>query len=395
ASENKTNCYSHKTEADQDCPRCAKRSKAEVVAEVNNLLYHGGASVNPDFKLIAWTWAWSSEVSEKAVEILDKNIGVQAVSERLVPKTVGGVDTSVNDYSISVVGPGKYATDIWDLASAAGHRTYAKCQFNNTWECCAVPFLPVYELIYKHITNLIDSGVGGLMLDWTLGGYPSPTFAMLKSMFVDIGHIPTLDELYANVFPDESLDIVKKACHLFSDAFDKFPFNIGVLYSGSQNLGVGNLLFAKPTGFTASMVGYPYDDITRWRSIFPEEVFENQFKLMTDEWAEGLEVLKALPAELIEANPVLLELCDAAEAAYCQLRAEYLQFKFVRIRDGKEEGDIIAVINEEEEVTARCADIAAHNPCIGYESSNHYYFNRTALMEKFVNCEYVKNIFKK
>jgi len=255
-----------------------------------------------------------------------------------------------------------------------------------------VPFLPVYEKIYEHITGLVNAGVDGLMLDWTLGGYPSPTFAMLKSFFVDTGKIPTLDECYANVFPDESLDVVKEACHLFSDAFDKFPFHISVLYTGPQNLGVGNLLYAKPTGFSATMTCFAYDALQNWRAIYPEEVYENQMKLLTDEWAEGLEVLKKLPAELIEANDVLKELVDAAEATYCQFRAVYLQTCFVRVRDGKREGSIKAIVDEEEAVTVRCANVAAHNPCIGYESANHYYFNRTMLMEKIVCCEYIKSV---
>ncbi len=396
ASENQTNCYSHFNEDNQNCPVCAKRSKAEVVAEVNTLLYQGAASVNPDFKLIAWTWAWVEEVAHDAVNLMDKKIGVMAVSERGIPKTYDNTTTKVDDYSISVVGPGEYAKNIWNQAKDAGHRAYAKCQFNNTWECAGVPFLPVFEKSYQHITGLVESGVGGLMLDWTLGGYPSPTFAMLKPFFYDIGHIPTLDEIYANVFPEESLEIVKKACHLFSDAYDKYPFNYSGCYCGVHNLGVGSLNYAKKTGFVATMVCFPYDDIDRWKSSFPEETFEKYFGMMTDEWAEGLEVLKQLPTELIDANPVLKELWDSAEAAYCNLRTEYLQFRFVRMRDGRTEGvDMIANLNEQIEITTRCANIAAHNPTIGYESSNHYYINRASLCEKIVNCNYVKSVLGK
>ncbi len=394
ASENQTSCYSHFADGETPCPRCRKRKKAEVLAEVNTLLYRGGASVNPDFKLLAWTWAWTAEDTAAAIPLMPPEVGVMAVSERLVPKTIGGVETSVNDYSISVVGPGKYATDIWDQAKAAGHRAYAKCQFNNTWECSPVPFLPVFETVYRHITNLVKSGVGGLMLDWTLGGYPSPTFSMLKSFFLDIGHIPTLDELYDSVFPAGSVATVKEACHLFSEAFDQYPFHIGNLYSGPQNSGPASLLFETPTGLHATMTCFPYDDLTRWRAIFPEDVFENQFRLLTEKWNEGLKVLARLPGDLKQANPVLLELCDAAEGAYTLFRTEYLATRFVRIRDGSEEGDILAVIDEEKENVRRDACVAAHNPTFGYESANHYFFNRTMLYEKYVNCAYVKAYFE-
>lgn len=395
ASENQTNCYSHFTDGNQPCPRCAKRTRAEVVAEVNSLLYKGASSVNPDFKLLAWTWSWMPDVAEDAINLMDKNVGVMAVSERLLKKTIGGVETSVDDYSISIPGPGKYAVDIWKQAKASGHPAYAKCQFNNTWECAAVPFLPVYDLIYKHMIGLTKENVDGLMLDWTLGGYPSPTFAMLKPFFIDTGHIPTLDELYKSVFPDESVEVVKAACHLFSEAFEEFPFYIGVLYQAPQNLGVGNLLYTKPTGFRSTMTCFPYDCLEEWRSIFPEDVFENQMKLLTDKWAQGLDELKKLSNKLVSENPVLQEICDAAESAYCQFRAVYLQTRFIRIRDGRIDGNIDDVVDEEEEITIRCANVAAHNSCIGYESANHYYFNRVLLMEKIVCCEYVKEYFNK
>ena len=53
---------------------------------------------------------------DRQIKKMDKNIGVQAVSESRIAKTIGGIDTQVSDYSISIVGPGKYATDIWNQA---------------------------------------------------------------------------------------------------------------------------------------------------------------------------------------------------------------------------------------------------------------------------------------
>ena len=35
------------------------------------------------------------------------------------------------------------------------------------------------------------------------------------------------------------------------------------------------------------------------------------------------------------------------------------------------------------------AAVMAHNPTIGYESSNHYFYTRQTLLEKVLNCRYL------
>ena len=82
-------------------------------------------------------------------------------------------------------------------------------------------------------------------------------------------------------------------------------------------------------------------------------------------------------------------LVDCAEAAYCHFRSTYLQTHFIRIRDGKIRGNILELVSEEAELCLRLAEVQARNPCIGYESSNHYFYHRASLAEKYVNCQYI------
>jgi hypothetical protein len=382
ASENQTNCYSHHGDRASNCPRCKNRSKAEVLAEVNTLIYRGAASVNPDICMIAWTWGWEGSIIPDVIKNMPPKIAVMNVSEQAVQKNIGGVTTSVIDYSISVVGPGDYAKAAWKSARARNHPTYAKCQFNNTWECSFVPFLPAFGQVYRHMKGLCEEGVDGLLLDWTLGGYPSPTISMLSPMFGE-GEIPSLRQLYERVFPADSIDAVERAGNLFSEAFDCFPFDISVAYVAPQNTGTGNLFYISPTGFKATMVGLPYDDLDGWRSIFPVEVFEEQFKKLSEIWEKGL---KELPSG--NSNTLRL-LIDCAEAAYCHFRSTYLQIRFVRIRDGQSEGSLSEIAEEEAALCLRLATVQSRNPCIGYESTNHYFYNKYTLAEKYVNCKYI------
>ena len=80
----------------------------------------------------------------------------------------------IGEYSLSAVGPGPRATRHWELARQAGLKTAAKVQVNNSWELASLPYLPVMDLVAEHCHNLASLGVDGMMLSWSLGGYPSP-----------------------------------------------------------------------------------------------------------------------------------------------------------------------------------------------------------------------------
>lgn len=101
-------------------------------------------------------------------------------------------------------------------------RAMAKIQANCTWECASVPFIPAFDLVYKHVKGIIETNlVDGIMMGWTLGGYPSFTLIMLKYMF-EAKNMPTLDELYEMIFSPKIIPQIRKASKLFSEAFNEF-----------------------------------------------------------------------------------------------------------------------------------------------------------------------------
>ncbi|MDD4873119.1 MAG: hypothetical protein PHR77_21405, partial [Kiritimatiellae bacterium] len=56
-SENLSNCWSH--HKGTGCPRCGKRTAAEVIAETNGLFQQGIKQAGTGAKLIAWDWGWA------------------------------------------------------------------------------------------------------------------------------------------------------------------------------------------------------------------------------------------------------------------------------------------------------------------------------------------------
>ncbi|MFA6102954.1 MAG: hypothetical protein WCV67_16640 [Victivallaceae bacterium] len=386
-SENLTNCCSRPQDVQTPCPLCSKRGPAAVVAELNRALAEGVHRIKPDADFIAWTWGWAPEWDEQAVALLSKDVKLMCVSETALPTDAMGIPGSVIDYSISKVGPGPIALRLWRKAAECGIETIAKVQLNNTWECSAVPYIPVPGLVEKHLRNLEAAGVGNLMLNWTLGGYPGGNLELLKQ---------PKEKLAIEKYGGGCAESVLKAWGCFDRAFVEFPLNsIAQLYTAPQNFGPMNLLFAKPSGYTATMLGLPYDDLDSWRgNHYPEDIFEEQFRKLSTGWADGLEQLKQAREIVAPENAAALaDLMNVAEAAYCHFRSTYLQIRFVRQRGSGDSKTVLSILDEEIELAGRLIEVVMRDSRIGFEASNHYYYTAADLKEKILNCELIRTSY--
>ena len=390
ASENQTNCYSHADKSTCTCPRCKEKDPSDIIALTNRLLYEGAAEVNPEFRVLAWSWAWNGrepDMTHHVIEKMPAGVAVMGVSEEAVKKNIAGVETFVVDYSISVEGPGEYALDTWRHARSHGHPAYAKLQLGVTWEISTVPCVPAYEKIRRHLTGIIEQGgVDGIMLGWTLGGFPSPTLRLAQAFYKDTGKLPDAQALYGMMFPGADAAALTQAFVKLSDAYDAYPFYISTAYVAPQQVGSSNLLYPEKTGYSATMTGMPYDDITGWRSIFPQDVYVSQIKLLSDGWHEGTLALEAAARGTDDAH--LAALVRWSHVIDCHFRSIYNQSMFVIRRD--EQGVIdTAIAAEEAMLAAELLSLSAIDPMIGYESSNHYFYHRNHLLEKLVCCDHL------
>ena len=165
-------------------------------------------------------------------------------------------------------------------------------QVNNTWEMSAVPYIPVPGLVEEHLTHLRNLGVTNFMLSWTLGGYPGGNLRLLTK---------TSRQIAKEDF-GAAADMVLAAYSCFDEGFRHFPFNgTSTIYVAPQNYGPVDLLYLEPTGYRATMIGFPYDDLTGWRgNYYPEEVFEQEFQFLCDQWATGLACLAIKNSNLVK-----------------------------------------------------------------------------------------------
>ncbi len=371
-SENLTNCYSYEIQT-CNCPRCKEKSVGEVISQTIACFLDGARRVSEDIKVFAWSWRWDQH-REEIIKQLPQGVILLSQSELDIPFCIGGIQGNVLDYSMSIPGPSELAQREWALAKERGLEIGAKVQVNTTWEASTVPAIPVTPSVSEHIRKLRDEGIQHLMLSWTLGGYPCRNIAAASRYFYKKCTLSDPDDLL--------LDAEKQ----FVEAFKNFPFHISGLYRGPHNAGPSTLLYETPTHYTATMTCYAYDDLTKWRSIYPADIYKSQFEKLCSEWEIGL---KMIP----EDNQS--ETATMARAAYCLFRASRNQIRFVMARDEKRYDEAVEIAKDELAVAKDMFALMNKNAAIGYEAANHYYFSKGQIAEKIINCQYIIDVFSK
>jgi hypothetical protein len=411
ASENLTNCYSHGRA--QYCPRCSKRTGAEVVAEVIQTFRDGVRRSSDQAKVIAWDWGWGTDWTRNgadaagAIERLPKDVALLSVSEWDLPVDRGGFHAKVGEYSISVVGPGPRALRHWSLARQQGLATMAKVQWSATWEISAVPYIPVPNLVIQHCENLRRVGIQGLMLSWTVGGYPSPNSDAAQALY--FSPEPDVNDALRRVaqqrYGKDAAPAILEAWKTFSMAFEEFPYGLAIYTIPTQH-GPANPLRLHPSGYKASMILFPYDDYKAWVGAYPVETVEEQFRKMSTMWESGLasfgEALLRVPAHK---RAVAQKDLGIAETCHLHFRSVANQIRFYILRaqlESTKSGErarvaalMIEIAEDEIRLARRQYAISRQDSAIGYEASNQYYYRPLDMIEKVLNCQQVMEELRK
>ncbi|HWB02272.1 MAG TPA: hypothetical protein VG796_04555 [Verrucomicrobiales bacterium] len=380
ASENMTNCWSHGLGA--KCPRCSKRSAAEVIAGVNACFDEGIKAAGGKQRLIAWDWAWSDAWLEEAVAKLPDGVSTMSVSEWSLPIERGGVKSEVGEYSISAVGPGPRARRNWAAARKRKLPALAKIQAGNTWELSSVPWIPAVANVAQHAANLKAEGVDGIMLGWTLGGHPSPNLEVVEEVMAG-GSMQSLARKRYGEAMAEAVVAFWKEC---SAAFREFPYHIGGVYSAPYQMGPANLLCPKATGYAATMVGLPYDDLRAWRSIYPAEVWAKQLEKVAEGFKAAAERLAKAAGAGVSAG--IREEIRFAEAAALHWGSAAAQARYILARDAG--SDRLPFVRKEKEAAKRLHALQSEDARIGFEATNQYYYVPLDLVEKVLQCRWLE-----
>ena len=387
-SENMTNCHSRR---DNTCPYCSHLRHADVVPEINNIIQRAVSDADVNTRVIAnlWAWTkpyqWSEEELLEGIRRMDKRIDILSVSE-MGGVIINGERVEVKEYALSKIGPCEETKRSLSFARELGHKVMAKVQVNSSWEFAVVPYVPVFELIMEHMQNLKKLGIGGLMMSWTVGGYPTVSLDLVDRFFEgDFDYDTWLCEHFG-----ERAEDVKNAVSCFSRGFRHYPHTIGTLYHGAQELGASNLWYKEKTGYHATMVTYAFDDYNMWRGAYSVEEFLKLLDSLLDEWKKGLDIIGSL-----DGNEAFSELRRFAEVVYVNIKSMAVQTRYNLARDEGRFDEIPAFLKEEGSLTRRLYALAARDARIGYEASNHYYFTENSFIEKIICLDRLEREFCK
>jgi hypothetical protein len=283
----------------------------------------------------------------------------------------------------------------------------AKVQWSATWEISAVPYIPVPNLVVQHCENLRKAGIQGLMLSWTVGGYPSPNSDAAQAFY--FSPAPDVNSALRRAaerrYGKEAAPAILEAWKTFSRAFQEFPYGLAIYTVPTQH-GPANPLRLHPTGYKAAMMLFPYDDYKAWTGPYPMETVEEQFAKMAMMWEPGLEsfreALRRVPAyQLAVAQKDL----GIAETCHLHFRSVANQMRFYLLRaqwEAANSGDrarvaalMIKIAEDEIRLARRQYAISRQDSAIGYEASNHYYYRPLDLVEKVLNCQHVMEELRK
>ena len=389
ASENLTHCASHGHRA--DCPRCAGRTDAAIIGEVNRAVAEGLRTATPAPRLIAWDWGWANHGdAPEAIDALPAEAWLMSVSEWGLPIVRGGVASRVGEYSLSAVGPGPRAIGHWARARGRGLKTVAKVQANATWELSPLPWLPLLDLVADHAEGLARQRVDGAMLSWSVGGYPSPNLRVFAEFAANprADKSAVLDAIAAQRYGPAAAPAARRAWSAFASAFRLYPYHIEGLYKGPQQLGPANLLWAAPTGRPASMLGFPHDDLDGWRGPYPREVYASQFEAVARGWDAGVAELAEV-VRLAADKGLAEEDRRLARAAGIHLRSVANQARYIIERDARDPS-AARRLDDEARLARELYDLRCADSRIGFEASNQYYYMPNDLIEKVICCESMK-----
>jgi hypothetical protein len=397
ASENLCNCYSHAVGGKTACPRCAKRTPAEVIAESIRCMAEGVWAAAPEARVIVWDWSWHSlfgeQVPGQIIERLPRGVSLMADFERGTRITRGGIPMNVEEYSISVVGPSPRAKLRSEQAAEHHFDFLAKIQLSTTWECGTVPFIPVPNLLARKAIAMRDTGVRGAMETWTIGSYPSPN----TEAFAVAQWNPTLTEtdilhwVAARRYGPEVADMVVGAWTSMSEAFAQFPFSsspyASPLQHGPSLPWYGHPL---PRPFGHASLFNPKDDWRDWTPPYPQDRMAKMLDDLCSRWEDGMALIdKAIPKMPKERRKIAQRDQGVAWMVDYTYRAYANALRFYGSRDG---GDMVnarkfaavEIPHTEEALRRVNADSR-----LGWEAELQYFYRPTDVLERLLSLDFI------
>lgn len=261
------------------CPRCEKSKPVDIVNDIIDLIRDGIREVNSKTHIIAWNWSWSfyeKDPSPSIIKRLPKDVSLMCDMERGGFKEIYGKVRSIDEYSLSYIGPSRRFNKSRRIAESLNINTIAKVQIGTTHELATVINLPLIDNLFYKVKNLKAANVHSFMGTWDFGSYFSINTLIFNELIQrnTLARKPIVLKSCAEKFlPGSHYPRLLSAWSLFSQAMNDYPFSITFVYQGPinfvlsyfhppgnlrNNLGLGRSWLMDKRGDQAENSIYPY-----------------------------------------------------------------------------------------------------------------------------------------
>jgi hypothetical protein len=390
ASESQSHCWSHKALlpvgdayidkglGPMQCPRCAARTPADVVAELVGVWSSEAVRQPLPPEVWVWNWSWSmwyGQPQHEVVAALPPGVRVLIDFERGGRRRQGIGEVFIDEYSLGYPGPSERFSGASAAARAAGLPVCAKIQLGVTHELATVPNLPLIPNLFEKFRCLDELKVQGVMASWNFGNSPSLNTAAFR-LFVERSELRRdirgfCLQLARDQFSGAAAEPIVAAWEAFCAAFHEYPFSLKTLYFGPMNYAVAYPLspdyHARPMGPTWCFHEPFGDRLGDCLGPFTVDQVVDCLERMLTHWRAGLALYGgASEPELACATMIGLHL-EAARNVFLFHRWRAPQIEGsgtlpVRLRADRE---VVALAESHCATLAQAAALAAEHPEFG------------------------------
>ena len=400
--EQPTHCYS--AGYTTTCPKCAKRSPAEVLNDGIRAMERGMHKANPDAELIIWPYSqfsvWGVTNTEEYAKHIPERTILQYNFETAGIKEELGKKHRIFDYLLSYIGPSEHFRTCAGNIVKSGGRISAKLQIGNSHEVATVPFVPVPGNIYGKFKAMRELGISMYMGCWFFGGCPS---VMTKAAAeLSFEPFPKSEKEFltylAKTFWGKNAGKVVKAWTLFQKGYSNYPVNSLVGYYGPMHDGPVWPLYLNtvnkpliPTWRLKKHAAAEYlppagdrigEFITHDYSI--EDIL-TLFGAINENWEKGMKILRTIQSDYLDDSERLRDI-GVAEALGLQFKSGLNITRFYALReqlDGLEPGnkpELLAqmkgIVRNELEIDRKLLELCREDSRLGYhgEAEGYKYY---------------------
>ena len=384
AGERTTSCASL---ASTSCPRCAGRSRGEILDQNIENIRAGIREVKPEADFVSWTYGhrvWRDEDIVTYVKGAPDDVMLMQNFDDRGYQSQLGRERQAMDYWLSYVGP----SELFDITAKAAKKykkhLWAKMQICCSHEIATLPYVPSPGNVYGKMHAAHRTGVEGLMECWYFGNYP----CFMSKAAGDLA--------FENEFLDEDAYLLRlasitygrgvaepivRAWRLFEKGYRLYPLNIMFSYYSPAHDGVVWELSLKPKNFSPSRSWLLLDKPDGDRvcdSILVGHTHDEALTLLSSMKNYYTRAMAELATVAAYAGDDLNDLLSVSAAFLVLCKSTYNIFQFYKLRDQLgtgEGGDPVAILakmrtlvkNEINESTKMIA-LCENDSRLGYHS---------------------------